>query len=98
MTDTTWVDMQDQDKVGRAIAALRERSPSYVDDMADGDERFALWLANVDHRMSRMVGLTHRDIGDWGWRDAYEAGESPRDAAREGLRNDDTYQLFFGGE
>lgn len=96
MSDT-WVDRQDQDKVERALRSLRERNPAYIADMADGDERYALWLANVDHRMGRLVGLGHRDIGDWTWWDAYEAGVSPRDAAREALEADDTYQALFGG-
>jgi hypothetical protein len=46
------------------------------------------WLRYVDMHMVRAVGLNHRDIADWTWYDAYEAGVSPVDAAREAIEAD----------
>ncbi|HEY6013342.1 MAG TPA: hypothetical protein VIU37_05025 [Candidatus Limnocylindrales bacterium] len=85
----TWIDRQDPEKVERALGALRAQKPGYIEREADGDERFALWLANVDARMARMVGVGHGDIADWQWWDSYEAGDSPRAAAVEALEADD---------
>lgn len=95
----TWLDAQPAEKVDASLADLRatggERWAQRVADV-DGDERFALWLLLVDQRMQRAVGVTHRDIGDWTWRDAYDGGYSPREAMREGLEADDTYSALFG--
>ena len=92
----TWLDEQDAGKVDAALAKLRstERGRTHIVE-AGGDERFGLWLALVDQRMLRLIGLGYRDISDWRWADAYEDGYSPRDAAREALESDDTYQEFM---
>lgn len=93
---STWLDQKDPAKIDAALAQMRERSPGYADEVAGGDERFALWLAIVDGRMARSVGVTHRDIADWTWRDAYDSGMSPSEAAVEALQADDTYSALFG--
>lgn len=57
---------------------------------------FEQWLRRVDGAMSVMVGLTHSDIADWNWYDAYESGETPRVAARQALAEDDTFSALGG--
>lgn len=66
---------------------VRRRLPGYPDQYviqyADGDADFALWLALVDVRLMRRIWLTHRDIADRPWREDYDAGRDPIDAADE---------------
>lgn len=98
----TWFDEINDDLFEKAERA-RERfrtSPTYdqyVNEYAGGDESFGLWLRLVDHVMAKVVGIGHRDIGDWTWFDAYDGGQSPAEAAREALENDDTYAMFMAG-
>lgn len=48
------------------------------------DAAFAAWMARVDALVSREVcGLTTADLPDWTWRDSFDAGEAPADAASE---------------
>jgi hypothetical protein len=91
----SWLDDQPAEKVEAALQSLREQAPGYIANEGTGDERFALWLRLVDKRMARVTGLGHRDIGDWHWRDAFEDGVSPSEAAREALAADDTFGGLF---
>lgn len=49
------------------------------------DAGFGEWLAEVDRWMAQEVGVTHRDVEDWSWREAYDAQTHPRDAALDAL-------------
>lgn len=49
---------------------------------------FEDWLGYVDARLFNQVGLTHGDIADQTWRDWYDDGVAPVDAAREALVNE----------
>ncbi|AHG23872.1 hypothetical protein CH25_gp14 [Mycobacterium phage EagleEye] len=49
---------------------------------------FARWLGEVDRFMLGTYGVTHGDIADWLWHDAYDAGQGPRSAAREAIEAD----------
>lgn len=51
----------------------------------DPELGFELWLEAVDLWLMALAGLTSRDIGDWSYRDAYEAGVHPNDAAQDAL-------------
>lgn len=87
----TWLDEQDPAKVARALDAVRESEgfARWLDTYAMGDERFALYLATADRWMTRrfMVGLS--DLADWHWRDAYDGGQSPQEAVRECMSEDE---------
>jgi hypothetical protein len=100
----TWIDereAQEPEKIRAALAdyARRRETPqlSRVAQYDGGDERFGLWLALVDARIVRRVGIGLFDLADWNMRDAYESGSSPRDAAQEALESDDLYASFVGG-
>ena len=85
----TWLDTQPQEKVATALARYRTTPSMHTHD--GGDERFGLWLALVNNRLIRTVGLGLFDLGDWPIRDAYDNGDSPSEAARLALSYDDTY-------
>jgi hypothetical protein len=88
----TWLDTQDTGKVQEWQAAYRTlASLSHIREYDGGDERFGVWLALVNARLTRGVGVGLFDLADWNMRDAYEDGMSPREAALEALRNDDTF-------
>ena len=98
----TWMtdqrERQGVEKVDGAVADFAARNADYVRDYANGNPEFGLWLALVDRRMGRAVGVTHRDIADWTWHDAFDDGVSPSEAAREALAADDTFGALFGDE
>jgi hypothetical protein len=48
---------------------------------AGGDAYFALWMALVDHRVMRRVGLSVLDLSDQPFTDWYEDGITPAQAA-----------------
>lgn len=94
----TWLDQHpDQQGVEETMAKFRE-TPFHADWMsyAGGDERFALWLFMCDKRVVAIVGLGLRDLSDWGWRDAFDSGSGPFEAARAALAEDDTFGAFDG--
>jgi hypothetical protein len=93
---TTWIDVQRQKHGPERVAEIVDKLTPQQLDNGGGDQDFALWLALVDNAMARTVGVGHRDIGDWTWRDAFDAGTRPTEAAREALEADDTYSLLFG--
>ena len=45
------------------------------------DTTFDAWMKKVDHRIKAMVGLSYRDLPDRNWRDMFDAGWGPREAA-----------------
>ncbi|QFP95570.1 hypothetical protein SEA_GAUGELDP_87 [Mycobacterium phage GaugeLDP] len=49
---------------------------------------FARWIGEVDRFLLGHYGVTHRDIADWTWRDAYQDEMGPRAAAREAIANE----------
>jgi hypothetical protein len=101
---STWIDTreaQDPQKLGTALDGYRaERAGRFARVAAydNGDERYGLWLALTDARIARAVGVGLFDLGDWNMYDAYADGMSPRDAAVEALRQDDTFSALVGGE
>lgn len=89
-TQTDYLSTLEPVKVQTAIKKLQS-TPSgqeYIKTNAQGNVRFALWLRLVDVWIGRRIGLTHRDVADWTWRDAYDEGLSPGTAATEALRTD----------
>lgn len=49
---------------------------------------FEEWMQQVNVHLGALVGLGHRDIADWRYRDAYDDEVSPREAALSALDND----------
>lgn len=49
---------------------------------------YATWLRSVDAELERVVGLSHRDLADRNYRDEFEAGVSPREAALEAIADE----------
>ncbi len=79
-----WIDNLPGPKLAEVVdkhgAALMERH--HTDDVY-----FAIWLHTVDRAVRRRVLLGIDDLEDWGYRDAYDAGESPAEAAVEMLND-----------
>ena len=46
---------------------------------------FEKWMAAVDKHIDSMLGLSSRDIADFPYRDAFEAGTTPQEAAKSAL-------------
>lgn len=85
---TTWIDTQDPTKVDAALTRLATHPQGQrAIDYAGGEPEFGLWLAIVDRRVSGTYGLGIFDLQDWAWRDLYDAGLSPTEAAREAVED-----------
>lgn len=75
---TTWIDQQPQDKVEAWIEKHGEVTcAKYYTD----NPRFALWMALLDRHVGMRIGLRALDLDDWNYADAYEGGDSPKEAA-----------------
>lgn len=48
--------------------------------------RFESWMVHVDCYLLKACGLSHKDIDDWAYRDAYDAGKTPKTAASKALK------------
>ncbi len=44
---------------------------------------FEVWLHHVEGLLAKVWGVSHRDIADRPYRDAYEAGDSPAQVVRD---------------
>lgn len=63
-------------------------SPATAEVLATaGDERFGAWLLLVD-RALRPFGISRLDLADWTWRDAFDDGVAPAEAAWDALGAD----------
>lgn len=99
----TWLDEKDAAKVEIALGGMRDAAAAgnhaaeTCIHHAGGDERYALWLFYADRRCGRLAGVGIFDLVDFGWHDAFTAGDSPRDAAREALESDDLFAPLMAG-
>lgn len=77
-----WIVALPTDKVATWLAKNGEAACEryYTDDPV-----FALWLHYVDRATRRRVLLGFMDLEDWDYWSAYEAGQSPAEAAVEML-------------
>ena len=48
---------------------------------------FEQWMEAVNRVLKSRIGLSSEDLEDWMWRNSYEAGDSPRDAALYALED-----------
>lgn len=89
----SWLDTRPAADVERALQTLRseegQRAFARAIEYGGGDERFTLWLAMADQRVQRGTGVSAFDLADWTWRDAFDDGYSPADAAREAIAEGD---------
>ena len=85
----SWIDDKraevGDEKVDALLLKVGMNHATYVRENAHGDRGFALWLLLVDRKLGF---LSHRDIADWHWRDAYDDGMDPAEAAREAVAAD----------
>jgi hypothetical protein len=51
------------------------------------DTDFDTWMRQVDECIGRRCGLSSSDLPDWTYRDAFDDGLSPEEAAAEALDN-----------
>lgn len=92
----TWIDNQissgatTTEKVAEAAAKLTAESPDYLAS-SGGDVHFALYVRLVDALMRKHFGITHNDIADFLWRDAFDAGTKPDEAIKDALANDEIF-------
>lgn len=56
---------------------------------AKNDAGFAGWMEKVDRAVGMIAGLGAYDLSDMNYRDMYDAGDSPSDAAKAALVNAD---------
>lgn len=94
-TDNPWVQNLPGPKLRQVIDekgdALKERH--HTDDVF-----FAVWLQALDQAVQRRVLVRYDDLEDWRYRDAYDDGMSPVDAAVEMLEDAGWDDYALGGE
>lgn len=85
------------DKALAAMDRMRETETGqkYMAAHSPNDPAFAVWLMSVDSTLRSTVQVGHRDLSDWSWRDAYDNGTSPKDAAKQALADDDLFGAIF---
>jgi hypothetical protein len=80
----SWLETKPADAVADAVVDLMASTDPATRDLVDnycgGDGRFALWMSLLNKRCITMLGLQVMDLEDWHWRDAYDAGDAPREA------------------
>ena len=84
----TWMASKPSDKIAEAIAKMNAATDMVtrsVCEYAGDDEHFALWLNLANARVMRITSMTINDLPDYLWRDAYDEGMSPREAASDML-------------
>ena len=57
--------------------------------------KFQAWMHECDQWLLGKVQVSTYEIADWTWRDAFDDGMSPEDAAREAFEADDLGRLFL---
>ena len=67
--------------LGHGVTEMTETLSS-VGDKLDFNE----WMRQVDREVESRAGVSYQDLPDWGFRDAYEDGMSPKAAAGRCIR------------
>jgi hypothetical protein len=70
-----------------------ERARDYAGPGAD--PAFVVWLRLLERRVLSGFGVSCFDLADYCYRDAFEAGMTPREAALEALEGDDLFGPFL---
>ena len=80
-----WIATKDPAEVEAFADQIAAHEPNRLAE-ADGDREFAVWLYEVDRIMrARTDGFSHRDLPDFGWKDAYNNDLSPALAAADAI-------------
>lgn len=53
--------------------------------MSDYDLKFLAWMRQVNLVLTRNCGLVSEDLPDWRYRDAFDDGYTPKEAAAKAL-------------
>jgi hypothetical protein len=65
---------------------------STLDWYANGDKPFKAWLRKVDKLVTNELGIGIYDLPDKCWRDMFDGGDSPSEAAQEAI---DDANMFY---
>ena len=80
-----WIATKDPAKVEAFADQIAAHEPNRITE-ADGDREFAVWMYGVDRVIrQRTNGFSHRDLPDFGWKDAYNNDLSPALAAADAI-------------
>ena len=80
-----WIATKDPAKVDALADLIAAHEPNRLTE-ADGDREFAVWMYRVDRVIrERTNGFSHRDLPDFGWRDAYNDDLSPEVATADAI-------------
>lgn len=71
----------------RLEAIIAEKGEALMKRHHTDDVWFAIWLQALNQSVQRRVMLSFDDLEDWCYRDAYDGGMSPKDAALEMLED-----------
>lgn len=94
-TDNPWI----QNLHGpRLQQVIEEKGDALMERHHTTDVLFAVWLQALDQAVRRRVMMRYDDLEDWHYRDAYDAGMSPKDAAVEMLEDAGWDDYSLGGE
>lgn len=87
------------DTLAAKLAELQDK-PAFkpYQDYSNGDDAFALYLAFVDRRITKMIGIGLFDLEDCLIRDMYDDEYTPQEAAVAAIQNDDLYSELLGYE
>lgn len=58
------------------------------------DPLFGVWMVLVDSALKRRVSVGVPDLSDQPYRDWFQDGMSPKEAASEVIANDDLFSIF----
>lgn len=53
------------------------------------DEKFDVWMAKVDAAVEKKIGLSVYDLPDLCYRDMFDDGVTPSQAARMAIKNEE---------
>lgn len=75
-----FLDELDAQRVQLAADRMRVEHPQRI-EAAGGNVRLAIYLTLADRTLVRRFGVTHLDLADYCWADAFADGVAPREAA-----------------
>lgn len=56
------------------------------DTSRNNDQGFIVWLRKVDSLLINKTGMSHEDLPDYCYRDAFDRGEAPSQVATKAIR------------
>ncbi len=94
MSTNPWFDTIPGPRLAQLIETHGEKLKDrhYTDDV-----HFAVWMEALDHVVQRRALVRYDDFEDWMYRDAYNTGMTPKEAALE-MFEDNGYAGAFDDE